>query len=74
MKIVYLKVLGYVGEVLGTLMLIAGFFLLFNYPSQEYRLLEIVLFSVGAFLLGLGLISYILFRNKTTGIVFQKAC
>ena len=67
MKTVYLKVLGYVGEILGTFIIIAGFFLMFNDPSQEYRSLEIVLFSVGAILLGIGLISYILFRNKTKG-------
>ena len=74
MKTVYLKVLGYVGEILGTFIIIVGFFLMFNDPSQEYRSSEIVLFSVGAILLGIGLISYILFRNKTTGIMFQKAC
>ena len=74
MKTVYLKVLGYVGEILGTLIIIVGFFLLFNDPSQEYRSLEIVLFSIGAILLGIGLISYILFRNKTTGTMFKKAC
>ena len=74
MKTVYLKVLGYVGEILGTFIIIVGFFLMFNDPSQEYRSPEIILFSVGAILLGIGLISYILFRNKTTGIMFQKAC
>ena len=72
MNTVYLKVLGYVGEIVGTFIIIAGFFLMFNDPSQEYISLEIVLFSVGAILLGIGLISYILFRNKTTGIMFQK--
>ena len=72
MKTVYLKILGYVGEILGTFVIIAGFFLLFNDPSQEYRSLEIILFSVGAILLGIGLISHILFRSKTAGIIFQK--
>ncbi len=72
MKIVYLKILGYVCEIIGTFIIIAGFFLMFNDPSREYISIEIALFSFGAILLGIGLISHILFRKKTTGIIFQK--
>ncbi|MFC1487570.1 hypothetical protein ACFLRN_07800 [Thermoproteota archaeon] len=68
MKTTYLKKIHYFFDTLGALLLITGFLILFQDSSQTYGTLEIILFIIGALLLGIGIISHILYRNRTAGI------
>lgn len=68
MKTTYLKKIHYFSDTLGALLIITGFLILFQDSSQKYGTLEIILFIIGALLLGIGIISHILYRNRTAGI------
>jgi len=64
MKTRYLQVLHYIGEVIGILLIMGGFLVVFYEPAQVFRPLEIILFSIGTILLVIGIISHVIFTKK----------
>jgi hypothetical protein len=68
MKTTYLQVLQYIGEVIGVILILGGFLVMFYEPAQIFRPLEIFFLVIGTILLIIGLISHKLFWNRTAGI------
>jgi len=64
MKTRYLQVLHYIGEVIGVLLILGGFLVVFYEPAQIFRPFEIILFFVGTILLIIGIISHVIFTKK----------
>ena len=68
MKTTYLQLLHYIGEVIGIILILSGFFVMFYEPAQIFRPLEIFLLIIGTIFLVIGMISHILYWNRTAGI------
>ena len=65
MKTIYLQLLHYIGEVIGVLLILGGFLVMFYEPAQIFRPLEIFLLVIGTILLVIGIISHKLVWNRT---------
>ena len=68
MKTTYLRTIHYIGEVIGILLILGGFLVMFDEPAQIFRPFEIFLLVIGTILLVIGIISHKLYWNRTAGI------